>query len=131
MRLPARVRRVLAVGGRARRAFDRVVPFLAIVIAAWALTVADSAVDASVEVARDACERQNVIRENQAGATQEQIDQTRASLKGDLGPLEPFRQQIKDSITLRESRLRLLRESVSDQAARGRPYAVDCEAAFP
>lgn len=113
------------------RYFDRVVPVLAILIAAWALTVADSAVRASTDRSRQSCERENVMRENQAGAIQEQIDQTRRNLMGDLGALEPFREQIEDSVDLRVRRLLRLQESVADHPVRDRPYAVDCEAAFP
>ncbi len=97
--------------------------------------------DKTVRSLREECERVNVLRVNQALALADQIQQTKAALRGNLGALEEFRAQVKDGLRLREAALRRLRDSTSDHPvaghvaerhpARERPFRVDCEAAYP
>lgn len=90
---------------------------------------------------RDGCEDTNVLRVNQALGISEQIAQTETSLKGSLGPLEPFRAQVVEGLKQRRMRLSRIALSVSDHPLTGRkarqypeaerPYRTDCAAAYP
>ncbi len=122
----------------------RWLPILAFVVLAAtsgaALARIERQADKTINSLREECERTNVLRINQALALADQVKQTKAALRGDLGALEEFRAQVKEGLRLREGALQRLRDSTSDHPVAGRvaarhpvrerPYRVDCEAAY-
>lgn len=88
--------------------------------------------DDIVNGARRACERHNILRDNQVFGLRAQIVQSERSLKRDLGPaLEPFREQIKDQLETRKESLHKLLVDARDAPDPDNPYLVDCKKAHP
>lgn len=127
----------------AGRTFKALVVFVVIVVfvGIFALSAVNRQAAKTIASIRDGCEDANVLRVNQALALQEQIAQTRRSLRGSLGVLEPFRKEVEDGLEQREFRLSAVAASVRDHPLRGRkarqypkaerPYRTDCIAAYP
>lgn len=85
-----------------------------------------------VDANHRACERTNILRQNQAIGLKFQINQSKQSLKGNLGPgLEPFRRQIEAQLHSREDSLRRLLVDAKDAPDQNNPYLVDCDKAHP
>lgn len=102
-----------------------------VLIVGFFLARTSSLANDTVDANRRGCAGLNVIRDNQGRALQDQIRQTEASLKRDLGPLEQFREQVEDGLVLRKDAVRKLRRSVLKYPVKGQPFHVNCKTAFP
>jgi hypothetical protein len=80
---------------------------------------------------RDGCKGLNVIRDNQGRALEDQITSNERTIKGDLGPLERFRDEVEASLKLRKEAATQLRRSVREHPVKGEPFHIDCAKAYP